>query len=155
MKKFFVLAMLFSIFLAPSCDIFDNDLEPGIKYTDNPPEVLFNGNLYATTYRCWIDMESINTAKDQEEGCTRYWDYKDETYHYYNCGMWRMISVKKYWGVIDGIIYLSKSDEWYLISPNQFTEIKSLIENRKTIIGFLCDNCNSPYGEKTLISGWE
>ena len=122
MKKLvFFFSIIFALsFLFASCqeDELPNIL-PGIIYTDNPPEELFGDDVYASTNKCWLDKSSFLLAKSLGWNSNSFYDEEDG-WIYYDSGEWYAVPASDYFGIKDGIIYLSKSVKWHIISPKNF-----------------------------------
>lgn len=119
---------------------------PGIIYTNDPPEELFSDDpLYANTRQCWLEFSDFENAKSLGYNSNSYYSEEDESWEYYNSGEWYQISARKFWGICDGLIYLSESKDWYIINPNNFIDGKNLIKDRKTLIGHICNGCRNPF----------
>ncbi len=142
---------VFAIVVFSSCEDEEELVIPGIILTDTPPEELFAENNYALTYRCWIDANSLFKVKDKGDGCLNFTDQYGRNYSEY-CGTWKIFPCRKYWGLKNGIIYLSVSVDWYTVNPEIFYKIKDLVEKRGTIIGYMQQTSNTPWG---LIPGIE
>jgi len=144
---------LSSIFMT-SCE--KDELNPGIKYTDYPPEELFqnNGN-YAEAWRCWIEESDIEKIKESGYGCNSYFNEETQIIQYHDCGTWKRIPARKYWGIMNGIVYLSQSVDWYILSPENASQLRDLVEKKGTVLGSICKSCNSPFGNLPSITGFE
>lgn len=156
MKKLVSLFPLFfvvviSLFSLSSCEA-DDEMQPGIIYTDFPPESLFTDNNYAISYRCWVDVDGLSKIKERGEACNWHTNQDGEQFSS-DCGMWRSLPARKYWGIINGIIYLSQSQEWYTVSPNTYLEIFEIVQKRGTVIAYTCIGCNTPFGDTPTITG--
>ncbi|HSE56545.1 MAG TPA: hypothetical protein VLB02_00435 [Candidatus Paceibacterota bacterium] len=147
MKKLILLAMVFIASLT-SCHKEISEPTPpiqsGIVKTDNPPASLFSSTPYGNTRYCWIDSGSINQSRAQGQGDLCSWDNYSGTW--YDCGLWQLMPVRKYWGIINGVIYLSESKDWYAISPNIFLKAYKIVQSRKTGIGELYAGYQNPIG---------
>jgi hypothetical protein len=157
MKKFFLLtAVLFSLSIIFFSCSKEEEIIPGIKYTDYPPEELFqnNGN-YAEAWRSWIDESDIQKIKESGYGCNSYWNEETQTIQYKDCGTWKRIPARKYWGIMNGIVYLSQSVNWYILSPENASQLRDLIEKKGTVLGSICTGCNTPFGNLPSIVGFE
>ena len=129
-------------------------IKPGIMKTDTPPEALFSNNNYASTYKCWIDAEALSQVKDKGEGCL-FWTDENGVQNSRFCGTWKIFPCKKYWGILNGVIYLSNSIEWYIVSPDVFYGIRDAIEKKGTLVAYMSLNMNTPWGWAPGIDGIE
>ena len=158
MKKFvcsllLVLGVMVLSILLDSCQKYES-LEPGIVYTDYPPESLFQ-NGYAESYRLWIEKSDYSNTKDRGQGCLTYYDNNTGNTITSQCGVWKLLPAKKFWGIKDGIMYISKSQDWYLLSPELYYNSRDLIEKRGTLVGYMCINCDTPWGQLKTLNGFE
>ncbi len=120
-----------------------------IIYTDSPPASLFApGAPYGITYNCWVDNKSISAAKIQNYLCN--YDYYSGTW--YDCGNWFLLPVKKYWGIIDNVIYVSNTQDWHSISPNTFIQASDVVKRKSTGVGQICNGCPNPLGAPGMVS---
>jgi hypothetical protein len=159
MKKNFLFLSIFLVIiisvLTTGCQ--DEEIQPGIIYTNDPPEELFPNRIYADADRGWIENDDLARVKVQDDNtCNFYRNDYDGSVEYYDCGTWRLIPVRQYWGILDGIIYLSQSYDWYLIGPERFIQIHDQIEKKGTLVVYLCNHCQTPYGTgENVITGWQ
>jgi len=153
MKKLsFLLFVIFSLAILSSCK--DDEVKPGIIYTDNPPKDLFFQEYnYANSYRGWINQTDILQIRKRGNGCTYYSDENGKQYSN-ECGEWELIQVRKYWGIINGVVYLSQSKEWYTLSSEVFVQIKEQVEKRGTLIVYL-GNGDTPWDVSQRIIGFD
>jgi hypothetical protein len=149
-----IIALLFfSVVVFSSCE--DQTIEPGIIYTDTPPENLFSGNSnYAVTNKVWVDYSSIALVKEKGYGCNYWIDENTGEQISSDCGKWKIIQCPKYWGMLNGIHYISNSMDWYVVTQQTFTEIEDLIKKRGVMISYMYLGGRTPWGNLPLINGY-
>ncbi len=147
-KVFFSLAVSCLIVLVSCTKETFPEPKSNIIFTDDPPTTLFSaGTPYGVTHSSWIDTMTINTAKQQGYHCI------NNNGNSYDCGQWYVVSARKYWGIIGDKIYVSKSKDWYAISPNVFLQALSIVRSKATGIGQLCLwGCQNPLGLPGMIT---
>lgn len=160
MKKlvfFFAMIIALSFFFSSCQEDELPTLVPGIVYTNDPPEELFSdAQLYANSYECWLETADFIKAKSLGFNNNSYYSDENQSWSYYDSGEWYQISGRKFWGIIDGIIYLSESKDWYIIRPEDFVYGKRLIQDRKTMIAYICNGCENPFSTNMfMINGFE
>lgn len=149
MKRIFFLGLTVVILIFTSCTKEKIVVEQNIVYTDNPPPVLFPpGTPYGNTYEVWIDSDLFNEKKNNGNLC----NYDQMNGTWYDCGFWYSIPAKKYWGILNEKIYVSKSKDWHAVSPNAFVQLFDVIERKKTAIGSMCQNCPNPIGVNNMLT---
>lgn len=151
----FLLPALFIITLSFSSCEKDEELKPGIVYTNNPPEEIFGDNVYANTNKCWLETTDLTaSAKNLGWNENQYYDEYNQRFVSYDSGDWYLVPARKFWGIMNGIIYLSESQDWYVINPQNYLEGWNNVKIKKTIIGYICTGCQNPFGQ-TMITGFE
>jgi hypothetical protein len=155
MKKFYFLACLiaisiFSIVVFSSCE--SEEIKPSIVFTDTPPENLFNSELsYATSEKVWVTLEVITSSKVKGSGCL-YWNDDAGNSASYNCGTWRIVQSKKYWGMLNGIHYVSNSMDWYTVNEDSYYRIRDAVEKRGIVICNIWKNGRTPWGPENILN---
>ncbi len=159
MKKFvgsllLVVGIVLLSIMLDSCQ--KEELVPGIVYTDTPPESLFV-NGYANTQKIWIEsIAEAKKIKGDENVCDGYTNPNTGEWVYRDCGIWRLIPAKKYWGIQGGIIYLSKSTDWYIIKPNDYLSLFEGITKKQTMIAYFWAGGQNPFGiTNPMVTGIE
>ena len=157
--KNFLLVLISIIFLlslstgVSSCK--KDDLRPGIVYTDYPPQELFtNGITYGESYKCWVEGEDFKKATERGNGCNENYDHYTGAKNYYDCGVWRTVMVRKVYGIMKGIIYLSESKSRLLISPDNYNKGRDIADKKITVIGYN-NTSQTPFGQVETIVGFE
>lgn len=156
MKKFFLLITVLFIFSLSFVSCQKDELEPGIVYTNNPPESLFS-NGYANTQKIWVEsITSAKKIKGEEQFCDSYYNNNTGEWISRDCGIWRLIPARKYWGIQGGIIYLSESTDWYIIRPNDYLYLFESVSKRQTVIAHFWTGNQNPFGmTNPMVTGFE
>lgn len=154
MKNLVFLFTVLFIAVLTSCEKEDGP-EPGIVYTNNPPEEIFGNNVYANTNKCWLEESDFTiSVKDLGWNSSQYYDEQNQKFVYYDSGEWHLVSARKFWGIMNGIIYLSESKDWYVMSPQNYLDGWNVIQKKGTLMGYICNNCQNPFG-RIAITGFE
>lgn len=105
----------------------------GIQVVDelHPLPVALSDN----TYECWVDSTVFRTAKEIRQACEESWDEYDDNWYSYNCGMWRTVVVKKYFGTLNEIRYVSKETITLVVDQETYRDGRDLSERLGTIKG--------------------
>lgn len=149
----FLFAVLF-IVVFTSCEKKE-ELKPGIVYTNNPPEKIFGNNVYASVNKCWLEESDFTiSAKNLGWKSNQYWDEQGQKFVYYDSGEWHLVLARKFWGIMGGIIYLSESKDWYVMSPQNYLNGWNMVQEKGTIIGYSCTGCQNPFGQQS-VTGFE
>jgi hypothetical protein len=149
-----LLVVMMSLTLFSSCQKED-EIIPGIIYTNDPPEEIFGNSIYATTNKCWIEKNDFTiSAKNLGWNTNQFWDQERQYYVSYDSGEWYLVPARKYWGIMNGIIYLSESKDWYVMSPQNYLDGWNNVQKKNTIVGYSCTGCQNPFG-KSSITGFE
>lgn len=106
--------------------------DEAIIYTDEPPKELWGLNeIYKETDKGFLSITETETAENKGYGCNVWFDQNTGEATYYQCGKWYLIPFKKYWGIKDGKLYVSKSTEMAAIFGETLLDVQDNIK-RKT-----------------------
>ena len=143
---FLLLVVIFVSLLLPSCQKDNYDPEPGIKRTDNPPAELFNSDAdYGSYYYVFLekyDIEKIKPFGKFQTGSNSYYNQYDGTRTIvYIMEDFYKIYAKKFYKKVGGVSYVSKSEEYYLISSSDLEMARIKVdENGHAVIGLGSNN---------------
>lgn len=151
MKKVFAVMAILSLF-AQSCKK-DAPVAPveTVIYTDTPPRDMFDDGQYLSTYRVYIETADTDSATKKGYGCF----YDNNTGQQRDCSQWYLLSAKKYWGIFQGKVYVSKSKNWYVLQANVVLDAENNAKKKGAAIGYTCDGCNHPFNNFGWINGIE
>ncbi len=139
MKKLVLLfVILLSVVVFNSCQKSEDfDLNAGIKPVDNPPVPLSK-----STYFCWITKEDLVKAEEAGDGCDSYYDQNNQQWAYNNCGVFRTIEVKLYFGTLDNVRYISHKTITLIVDRETYYNARDLADKLGTIKGFFSSRQN-------------
>jgi hypothetical protein len=127
MKKFlFFLAIttsfLFSLLSLTSCT--KERIRSAIVYTDNPPKELWSSNQnYLQTYLGYVERKDFITEKKGYFNAPNTGMYQN-----YQSGTWYLMKIRKYYGMINGKIYISNSFENAAVFSETLLDVQDVIE---------------------------
>ncbi len=132
--------LLVVIFLSvsfQSCQKDDFALN-GIEQTDNPPLPLSkNSNQF------WVEKSYFSTIEEISDGCDGEYNQFEQQWYYTNCGMYRTIEVKIYFGTLNNVRYISKKTITLIMDQDTYHHGRDLSEKFGTIKGYF-GNRNNP-----------
>lgn len=123
-------------------------VEDPIVRTDDPPKEMFPESEYALTTETYIEEEDIKSIIKKGRAC--FWDNYSNTLR--DCGDWYLLSAKKYWGIYQGKVYISKSKDWYVIQAEKVLNAQAAVQNKGAAIGQTCNSCEHPFTNYGWIS---
>lgn len=156
MKKTIIfIFVIFSVFSMPSCVFPDYEEEPGIVYTDTPPESLFSdGRSYAQTFQVWVEKEYLEESKDLGRICwSEISQNENGANSVMNCANWYAVPARKFWGIKNGYTYVS-SIGWYVVNDQIYLTLEKRCKENGTVLADICPGCSSPLGnDRPMIVG--
>ncbi len=100
---------------------------------DNPLPLSLSEN----TCRFWIDDVSFKIAKGAGYGCDQDYDYPNQRWgDQYNCGKWRTLEVKLYYGSVFGEKWISEKTTTLIMDENTYYNGRELIDQFGIITGY-------------------
>lgn len=144
----FLLVVIIIASLFTSCNK-EEEIEPGIIITDNPPVAIFaQAEGYGQTNFYWLTKETFQNEKNL--GKQEVW-YENNDYPSFN--EWHLLPIRKYWGILNGVIYISSSIDWVYVQSYFYNQLVNKIDDKGTIIVY-CDNDETPDGKKLTVVGY-
>lgn len=154
-KSKVLLSFLIALFAISFTSCKKDEVKPKVESliieTDEPPVELFpNANQVGFTYKVYIQPEDLSKKIDRGFGCYNP-QYNNE------CGNWYSFSSKKYFGILKGKIYISKSKFPMVANGDELVKIQDAVARKESAIGTFClgsGDCGNPfssYGDRVWL----